>query len=189
MGSERRRSPECAATGEMRRSRSFTGTGRLRPSGRLRSSTQRIYTRTRRRRRVPEGLRYSQRQMPAGQPASGMCAQVAASHRTRPPANACIVNAPSRALPEQRAAGVARPDAVPPWRHTSLVPLQRIRRRPPLRTARGEAVPARPRLRVPPVLWISLCEPTGDPAPSRHQPSAKAKDAPWWERQSPQTIS
>jgi hypothetical protein len=70
------------------------------PLGRLRSSTQRTYARTHRRRREREGLGYGQRQMPAGQPASGMCAQVAANHRTRPPASSCMLKPPIRALPE-----------------------------------------------------------------------------------------
>ena len=35
-----------------------------------------------------------------GQSARGMCAQVAASHRTTPPASACMPKPPSRALPE-----------------------------------------------------------------------------------------
>ena len=70
------------------------------PLSRLRSLAQRTYASTRRRRREREGLGYSQRQMPAGQPASGTCAQVAASHINRPPASACMLKPPIRALPE-----------------------------------------------------------------------------------------
>jgi hypothetical protein len=89
----------------------------------------------------------------------------------------------------RRAPPAARVDKMPPRRGTSLVPLQRVCRRPTLRAACGEAVPARPRLRVPPVLWISLCEPIRKPTVSRHQPSAEDQDASRRERQSPRTVS
>jgi hypothetical protein len=89
-----------------------------------------------------------------------------------------------------RAARAARVDKMPPRRGTSLVPLQRACRRSTLRAARGEAIPARRRgFRVPTLLRLGLPKSAGDPAPSRHQPSAKAQDAPWWERQSPRTVS
>jgi hypothetical protein len=79
----------------------------------------------------------------------------------------------------RRAACAARVDKMPPRWRTSLVPLQRVCRQPTLRKARGEAIPARRRgFRVPPVLWISLCEPIRKPAVSRYQPSAEAQDAP-----------
>lgn len=49
-------------------------------------------------------LQEIQRQMPAGQPASGMCAQVASSHTTKPPPSACIPKLPSLARPFAMAA-------------------------------------------------------------------------------------
>jgi hypothetical protein len=79
---------------------------------------------------------------------------------------------------------------VPPRRCTSLVAVQRLSAADTAGT-RGEALSSRQCFRLPSMLrlGLGLPKPAGDPAPSRHQQSAKAKDAPWWERKSPRTIS
>jgi tetratricopeptide (TPR) repeat protein len=57
------------------------------------------------------------------------------------------------------------------------------------RTASGKAVPPRPCVRVPSVLWVGLCEPIGEQAASRPQQIAKDPDTARRLTEHPRTLS
>ncbi|ONF96905.1 hypothetical protein SPHI_11010 [Sphingomonas jeddahensis] len=73
-------------------------------SPRLRANNTFLFASSRLRVNQINAAQAIQCQIPAGQPASGMCAQVAASQTTKPPASACMPILPIRARPDATAA-------------------------------------------------------------------------------------
>src|SRR5262249_29949854 len=74
------------------------------------------------------------------------------------------------------AASADQVDGLPPRWCASLVRLFRLQRRALLRTASGHPLLRWRAICVPPVLWLGLCEPTGNGAAPPLGPSAEDQD-------------
>ena len=82
-----------------------------------------------------------------------------------------------------RTTGADHLDGLPPRRSTSVVCLLGLFERPLLRAPGGGAVRRRRAVRLPPVLWLGLCKPTGSAHAPRRVPGAKDQDEAWRQRE------